>query len=158
VPFDLSILDEAIARIKRVTPSPPGSVRPEGIVTHEILGGETDKPRLFAQGYFLAWSNGGSLAIVPLVLPTDVDPGDRLTNIPDLTVTSPTGGIANFPLRFTVVDGGGFLEDGKTVVETVTDGSGRGTVSSWTMGPVAGVNAVLVEGFGISSRFTITTD
>lgn len=157
MPFDISIIEEAIQILRRPSSSPPGSVTKDGLVMHEILGGQGDRPRLFGPGYFLAWAHGDARPKLENSQETG-EPGERLADFPSFQVVNEKfEPVAGFPIRFTVIEGGGFLEDGQSVVEEFSGDGGTVAVSSWTLGPAAGVNRVRAEGFGISLDFTVTT-
>ena len=157
MPFDVAIFDEVISRLKRRTPSPPGSVRAGALRTHEILGGEGDQKPIFGRGYFLVWARGLADPGVP-VIQQQGTPNRPVANPPTVTVRDANNQpIAGFPLRFTVAVGGGFLDgnDNLKVLDLETNAEGIARVASWTLGPNPGPNEVVVEGFGVTRTFQV---
>ena len=155
MPFDIAIFDEVISRLKRRTPSPPGSVRVSALKTHEILGGEGDRKPIFGRGYFLVWARG-----LPHTPASQIEiigrPNTPVADPPSVTVKDAANQpIPGFPLRFTVKAGGGFLDGSEclTVVDIDTDATGTATVKSWTLGPSPGANQVVAEGFSVERTF-----
>src|SRR5439155_755258 len=60
--------------------------------------------------------------------------------------------VAGVPVTFTVTGGGGSLSGGNQT----TDASGIATVTSWTLGTLAGTNTLLASAAGLSRTFTAT--
>lgn len=60
--------------------------------------------------------------------------------------------VAGVPVTFTVTGGGGSLSGGNQT----TDANGIATVTSWTLGTLAGTNTLLASAAGLSRTFTAT--
>ena len=70
-------------------------------------------------------------------------PGAAVAAPPSVLVQTPTGHpITGLPVDFEITAGGGTLAGGSAT----TDASGVASTSSWTLGPLAGINAVTATG------------
>lgn len=156
--LDLSFLQHALQIVRQPSPGRPGSVRPTALQMHEILGGQVGNTTpIIRGGYFAAWAAGGTRPQSAPTSTTTGEPNQPVLTPPSITVTSLFDQpVANFPVRFRITKGGGLLENDQTVVEKFTDAAGVAGVTSWTLGPVTGLNEVVAEGFNVDRAFRVT--
>jgi hypothetical protein len=132
-----------------------------------IFGGVTSRlRRSFAPGGFAValLGCGGSSGTTGTIAPTAMTAvssgitsgtvGQSIADRPSVKVTSSSGGgVAGVSVTFAVVSGGGSQSGGSTT----TDASGIATVGSWTLGTIAGTNAMTATAPGVASvAFTAT--
>lgn len=132
---------------------------PSGIATVEAWTlGTTDGPAslvaIVAPSGISATFNGTVQSSSPPVSVAATGPvfqaaveGGTVTSLPAVRLTSPAGApVAGRPVTFTITGGGGTT--GSTVV--TSDSNGVATMSSWTLGSVAGPNTVTATVSGLS--------
>jgi hypothetical protein len=168
VPLDTTDIQSVLRTFRKPIASPPNSVRAEAITMHEILGGTADGDRkgggtlsLNARGYFAVWKAPQFTLVFNI--PGAAKAGSNATPDPEVVIlkTGTRSGVAGVPVRFRVNGGAGKLSDGTPLpprdeVEVKTDGSGRAAVT-WTLGPVVGVNELIVTGFKLNHTFRVTS-